>query len=240
MMLPLSLTLFNTELSENFGGIKCMEGHIAGEIYSFLKTNSLFNWKLNHNFCEARAEAVSLLLDAAKIPHVKCWVMGAAFLKWGYVGALKNNWNYHVAIALPVENGLKVDWMVVDPSAANGPLLVEDWAASITLYPHSYYFLKDPGYYIFPGNQLFKKGWHKRRQRNFRWAMQGLIGISSLSYIGKAMLTFKKRQIREVTLKFMKVRGRMGDEGLFGQNRRGLTHANFHAEAQNRSGLTHA
>jgi Glutaminase len=212
-MIPLSLTLFNIELSGKFKDIESVEAQTPGEIFTFLKTHSLFNWHLNNNFCEARAEAVSLLLCAAKIPHVKSWVMGAAFLKKGYVGGLKNNWNYHVAIALPVRKGDKIDWMVVDPSAALDPLLVEDWAASITAYSHSYYFLKDPGYYIFPENKLFGKGWHKRRQRNFKWTMQGLLGFSSLSNSGKAKLAFKKRQIREVTRSFMKVRGEMGAAG---------------------------
>lgn len=215
-MIPLSLTLFNVELSEKFEDIDCVETQTAGEIFTFLQGNSLFNWHLNHNFCEARAEAVSLLLTAAKIPHVKCWVMGAAFLKKGYVGGLKNNWNYHVAIALPVRNGKMIDWMVVDPSAALGPVLVEDWAASITAYSHSYYFLKDPGYYIFPGNDLFDRGWHKRRKLNFRWTMQGLIGINGLTYAGRAELVFKKRQIREITSRFMKARGKMAKDGIFG------------------------
>lgn len=215
MMLPLSLTLFSAELSENFDEIECLESLDASAIFTFFKSNPLFNWRLNHNFCEARAEVVSLLLDAAKVSHVKCWVMGAAFLKQGYVGALKNNWNYHVAIALPVKNDLQLNWMVIDPSAAEGPLSIVDWASSITAYSHSYYFLKDAVYYIFPGNQLFVKDWHKRRQRNFKWAMQGLIGISSLSYVGKAMLSYKRRQIREVTRRFMKLRGGMGAEGLF-------------------------
>lgn len=206
-MIPLSLTLFNFELSDKFEDIDCVEEVVVAQIFTFLKTHSLFNWQLNNNFCEARAEAVSLLLGREKIPHVKCWVMGAAFLKKGFVGGLKNNWNYHVAIALPVRRGEKIDWMVVDPSAALDPLLVEDWAASITAYSHSYYFLKDPGYYIFPENYLFGRAWHKRRQRNFKWTMQGLLGFSSLSSSGKAKLAFKKRQIREVTRRFIKMRG---------------------------------
>ena len=206
-MIPLSLTLFHIELSEKFEDIDCVEAGVAADIFTFFNNHSLFNWQLNNNFCEARAEAVSLLLGRAKIPHVKSWVMGAAFFKKGYVGGLKNNWNYHVAIALPVRNGGKINWMVVDPSAALAPMLVVDWASSITAYSHSYYFLKDAGYYIFPEDKLFGKGWHKRRHRNFKWTMQGLLGFSSLSNIGKAKLAFKKRQIREVTRRFIKLRG---------------------------------
>jgi hypothetical protein len=213
-MIPLSLTLFSAELSESFEGINCVEREVVDSIYRYVGVHPLFNWVLNHNFCEARAEALSLLLDAADIPHVKCWVFGAAFLKKGYVGALKNNWNYHVAIALPVKNGLQTEWLAVDPSAASGPVSVEDWAASVTAYSHSYYLLKHSGFYIFPGNDLFKKGWHRRRQRNFRWAMQGLLGISSLSSSGKAGLVFKKRQIKEVKQRFVKEMGRWQVRGF--------------------------
>ncbi len=212
MMLPLSLTLFSAELSDSFEGIECVEPGKPAAIFQFFTSHPLFNWGLHHNFCEARAEAQSLLLDAAKIPYVKCWVFGGAFLKWGYVGALKNYWNYHVSIAVPVKNGLQLQWMVIDPSTANGPILVEDWAASITAWSHSYYALKDTSYYVFPGNALFTKEWHKRNHRNFKWTMQGLTGINGLTYIGKAELVFKKRQIQEVTRKFMKARGAMRGE----------------------------
>ncbi len=60
-----------------------------------------------HNFCECRAEAVSLLLHASDIPHAKTWVFGASFLRKGYYGGLKNNWNYQVAVAVAVKKTVR-------------------------------------------------------------------------------------------------------------------------------------
>jgi hypothetical protein len=203
---PLSLTLFDFSLSDSMDNLPATDADTIGQIFSFIKAQPLFGWQRNHNFCEARAEATSLLLQAANIPHAKCWVFGAAFLHRGFVGGLKNNWNYHVAVAIPtVENGI-TNWRTIDPATSSSPILLEDWAAAVTDYSHSYHCLRSPMDYIFPVGNFNTVRWHRRHHRNFRWAMQGLAGINALNAVGKAQLAFLKSATDKMTTQFMQLR----------------------------------
>jgi hypothetical protein len=206
MDIQLSLTLYDYSLGDSFPDIElaCME--TVQRAFHFLQQQPMFNWHKSHNFCEARAEAASLLLAAAGIYHAKCWVFGAAFLRKGYVGGLKNNWNYHVSVAVPTVNVNELAWMVLDPAMADEPQALYEWASNITDYPHSYHFVKDPQLYIFPAGSVVHDKWHKRHPRNFRWAMQGLAGVNALTPTGRAQLAFCKRRIDAVTRQFVQVR----------------------------------
>jgi hypothetical protein len=206
---PLSLTLFDYSLSDSMDNIAPSGLTTIQQIFSFVSTQPLFGWHRSHNFCEARAEAASLLLKAANIPHAKCWVFGAAFLYKGYVGGLKNNWNYHVAVAIPILEKEVTQWWTIDPATSNTPIKLEDWASAVTDYPHSYHCLRNPTDYIFPAGNLNTLRWHRRHHRNFRWAMQGLAGINALNPIGKAQLAFSKLATDNMTSKFMQLRNQI-------------------------------
>jgi hypothetical protein len=218
MELPLSLTLFHHAYSDDFATIEPVPTLLVQQVFAWVQRQKLFDWQQNHNFCEARAEVVSLLLQAAKIPHAKAWVFGAAFLHKGYIGGLKNNWNYHVCVAIPIWQNDQIAWMVIDPSTRSEPVTLHDWATDITYFPHSYHFIRNAGYYIFPQAWMGQLPWHKRHHRNFRWAMQGLSGISSLSPAGKARLSFQKKRIAATTHQFMELRSECQQKGaaIFG------------------------
>ncbi len=206
---PLSLTLFDFSLSDRFDNLATTEAETIQQIFSFVAAQPLFGWHRHHNFCEARAEAMSLMLKAANIPHAKCWVFGAAFLHKGYVGGLKNNWNYHVAVAIPTMENEITTWWTLDPATAGTPILLEQWAAAVTDYPHSYHCLRSAMDYIFPAGNLNTVRWHRRHHRNFRWAMQGLAGINALNAKGKAQLAFSKSATDNMTTQFMQLRNAM-------------------------------
>jgi Glutaminase len=203
---PLSLTLFDFSLSDSLDHLIPSDTETIQQVFSFVAAQPIFGWQRQHNFCEARAEALSLLLKAAHIPHAKCWVFGAAFLHKGYVGGLKNFWNYHVAVAIPVGDHEITHWLVIDPATASAPVVLEQWAAGVTEYPHSYHCLRKPTDYIFPVGNMNVLRWHKRHHRNFRWAMQGLSGINALNPVGKAQLAFSKKATDKTTFAFMQLR----------------------------------
>jgi hypothetical protein len=202
MPVPLSLTLYDFRLADKLDVPAPLDAAAVQQVFHLLDSQPLFNWQRQHNFCEARAEAASLLLEAAGLPHAKCWVFGGAFLYKGYVGGLKHHWNYHVAVAMPVQQDGGLQWLVLDPSTARGPLSPEAWASAVTEYPHSYHLLKQADYYIFPAPGSKKPNWHRRHHRNFRWAMQGLAGINSLTPTGRAQLVFGKQKIARTTRQF--------------------------------------
>jgi hypothetical protein len=93
-------------------------------------------------------------------------------------------------------------WMVFDPALHEGLVMLESWAAGITAYPHSYHFLKMPEYYIFSKRNITKAKWYKRSQRNFRWTLQGLLGIHALDPVGKAKLSFQKKRLKRFSFFF--------------------------------------
>lgn len=196
MQQPLSLSLYEYFLSDRIADIVPLQPANAQGIFKWLATQPIFGWHRQHNFCEARAEAASLLLKHAGIPHAKCWVFGAAFLRKGYVGGLLNNWNYHVAVAVPVLEQGQLCWWILDPAACTAPIPMLQWAEAATAYPHSYHCIRQPQYFIFPDRKPYKKDWYKRNQRNYRWTIQGLAGIYSRNSIGRAKLAFCKKTIR--------------------------------------------
>jgi len=197
-------TLYDIILSDQLGLSAIITLHEAEEIFIRLQQLSILKWQTTHNFCEARAEAASLLLTAAGIQHAKAWVFGAGFLRKNHVGGLINYWNYHVAIAVYVSNDATNLWYVLDPSIANRPLFLNDWASSVTQYPHSYHCIKKSSYYIFPSGNIVKDKWHHRNRQNFKWVIQCLAGINGLTNLGKAQLVFKKQKIAETNKQFIR------------------------------------
>jgi hypothetical protein len=215
MDIPLSLTLYHFGLGDSIENSQPVSEEKAYTLFSFFKSHRFFNWSQSHNFCEARAEAISLLLTALGISHAKAWVFGAAFLRKGYVGGLKNNWNYHVAVAIPVKQADAYAWMVIDPALHEAPTILEVWASCLTAYPHSYHCIKASDYYVFPERDITNGKWHKRAQRNFRWTMQGLLGIHALDQTGKAKLAFQQKRIKNFTQEFKDTLKRVVKSGVF-------------------------
>ena len=198
-------TLYDFQLADDFAADMAVTPEVALALNRFFQTQHIFNWHHTHNFCEARAEAMSLLLTAWNIPHAKSWVFGAAFLYPGYVGGLKYNWNYHVAVALPVlQNGQREFW-VIDPSTQANTQTVYQWADAVTLFPHSYHFVKLAQHYIFPTGKILRHNWHQRNFQNYEWVIQGLAGINGLTQSGKAALIFHKALLRKTRQHFKAV-----------------------------------
>jgi Glutaminase len=191
---PLLPTLFDYGLTDAILPAQSVTIEEAECLLSYFKECSLFRWKNLHNNCEARAEAVCLLLDAWNIPNYKAWVFSGAFLK-NHIGGLKQLWNYHVAALLQVHTGDGPVYYIIDPSTAAGLSTLNDWAANVTDYPHSYHFIKESRYYIFPSGKIKKDNWHIRNRQNKKWTFQGLAGINGVTKKGKAQLCFQKKRI---------------------------------------------
>lgn len=177
----------------------------ADQLFIFFKRHPLFNWKNDHNGCEGRADAVCVLLDEWAIPNYKAWVFSGAYLR-KHVGALKQNWKYHVAAVLPVEEEEQIKYYVLDPSTGSALQLMEDWAAGVTLIPHSYYFLRESHWYIYPHKNIATEKWNTRNQQNRKWMIQCLAGINGLSASGKARLCFNKAAINKIKANFDKAK----------------------------------
>lgn len=180
----------------------------AEELFLFFKQHRLFNWKAANNGCEGRADAVCLLLDRWGIPNYKGWVFGGAFLK-NHVGGLVQNWNYHVAPVIPVNEGGQIHYYILDPATGGGMQLIEEWAAALTLLPHSYYCIREAHWYIFPGGKINASGWHTRDRQNRKWMIQALAGINGLSSAGKARLVFNKARIKATISAFARAKKEM-------------------------------
>jgi hypothetical protein len=174
----------------------------AEELFVFFQQHRLFNWKAANNGCEGRADAVCVLLDEWDIPNYKAWAFGGAFLRKAHVGELRNNWGYHVAPVLPVNEGGEVRHYVLDPAVGKGLLLIEEWAATITQLPHSYHCIRRPHWYIFPAKDILTEDWHHRDKRNRKWMIQALAGINGLEPRGKARLVFNKARIKRTAAAF--------------------------------------
>ena len=126
----------------------------AEELFFHFKHHPLFKWNNSHNGCEGRADAVCLLLDGWNIPNYKGWVFSGSYLK-KHIGALQQNWNYHVAAVLAVEeNGIITDY-VIDPATHNSLRPIDEWAIAVTEMAHSYYFTRLSHWYIFPSKNSF-------------------------------------------------------------------------------------
>jgi hypothetical protein len=193
----LVLTLFDYELSDATDPAKWISRAEAEKLFTFLAAHSLFRWNDSHNGCEARADAVSILLQQWNLPHYKAWVFSGDYLK-NHIGGLVQHWNYHVAAALPVKENGRLVFYVIDPATLNQLQTIEDWAAGVTAYPHSYHFIKLPHWYIFHQNKITAGNWYARNRRNRKWMLQGLVGINGLTNSGKAQLAFCKTRVRRV------------------------------------------
>jgi hypothetical protein len=204
-MITIVPTLFDYVLSDAGTPSHIVAKSQAEQLFHFFKQHPLFNWKRTHNGCEGRADAVCVLLDEWDIPNYKVWVFGGAYLK-NHIGGLKNNWNYHVAPVLPVEEDGQVRYYVLDPATAGSLQRIEEWAAGITQLPHSYYCIREPHWYIFPEERISITKWHTRNRQNRKWMIQCLAGINSLTSAGKARLCFDKGRIKKTLLAFERVK----------------------------------
>ena len=198
-------TIFHHSLADEYAMDNFITKSEAQRIFDFLKGCKLFRWQGSNNDCEDRSNAVCLLLDAWNIPNYKGWVFSGYFLKKENSNLI-NNWNYHVAAIIPVEeNGLKL--YVIDPSTQAELVTLEEWASKVTQSSFSYHFIKSAEHYIFPSKKIQKDNWHKRDKRNHRWTMQGLSGINGVSSIGKAQLSFNKNRVKKTEEAFKRLKG---------------------------------
>ncbi len=205
MALNIVPTLFDYTLSDSIEAVITITKDDAERLLSFFSQHPLFKWSESHNGCEARADAVCVLLDEWHIPHCKGWVFGGEYLK-NHVGVLKQNWNYHVAPVLIVKEESGTSHYVLDPATANSLQPIHEWAAGITMLPHSYHFTKQPQWYIFRGNNIRRFNWHARNRQNRKWMIQGLAGINGLSVKGKAQLCFNKVRVKNTAAAFKKLK----------------------------------
>ena len=196
-------TLFAWYLSDNIVSDNTITLEKAELLFAFFKNCPLFRWSDANNDCEDRANAICILLDEWKIQNCKGWVFsGYVFKKIGY---LKNLWKYHVAAAVLVRQGNEMNTYIIDPATSASLLSIEDWAANVTDYPHSYYLVKSGRIYIFPSRKMKKDNWYHRNKRNYNWTIQGLSGINGVSTKGKAQLRFNKRRMVKTKEMFMEL-----------------------------------
>ena len=184
----------------------------AEQLFRLFEHHPLFSWHNSHNGCEGRADAVCVLLDHWGIPNSKAWVFGGAFLR-NHIGGLKQNWNYHVAPVLAVEENGQRNYYVLDPSTTTSLTPVEEWAAAITLFPHSYYCIRQAHWYVFPSKKIRSQPWHTRNRQNRKWMIQCLASVNSLTAIGKAALCFNKGRLHNKALAFEQLK-RMKPGGI--------------------------
>ena len=198
-------TLFEYNLNDATGYNNPVSKSIAEELMVFFAAHRLFKWAYTHNGCEARADAVCVLLDEWGIPNYKAWVFSGRYLK-NHVGELKQNWKYHVAASFPVLEDGQLVYYVLDPATSPGLQTLYGWAANVTDYAHSYHFLKEPQFYIFHDKKITRANWHERNRRNRKWMIQGLANVNGLSAKGKAELTFNKGRIKNTAAAFERLK----------------------------------
>ncbi len=194
-------TLFDAVLSDIVFPHDTISKKQAEQLFLFFKQHKLFNWKNSHNGCEGKADAVCILLDEWNIPNYKAWVFGGAYLK-DHIGGLKQNWNYHVAAVIPVQEDGKIAYYVIDPSTADSLQLMEEWATAITQLPHSYHCIRQSHWYIFPIKKISTTKWNTRNKQNRKWMIHCLKDINGLTGTGKARLSFNKASIQKIVLAF--------------------------------------
>jgi len=198
-------SLFEYDLSDDIDSGKTVSKENAEAIMLFFAAHPLFNRANTHNGCEARADAICILLQEWHIPCYKAWVFSGNYLK-KHIGGLKKNWNFHVAPMLQVmENGEPVHY-IIDPATSAGLQTLYNWAAGITEYAHSYHFVKEAHWYIFSEKKIEQNNWNKRNRQNRKWMIQGLAGINDLSNKGKAALVFNKSRIKNIIIAFEKIK----------------------------------
>ncbi|MEP6728274.1 MAG: protein-glutamine glutaminase family protein [Bacteroidota bacterium] len=204
----LAPTLFDYTLTDATDPLKWVSKAGAEKIFSFFKGQPLFRWQYSHNGCEARADAICILLQQWNIPHYKAWVFSGDYLK-KHIGGLIQHWNYHVAPALPVTENGQLVFYIIDPATASTLQTMEAWAAGITQYPHSYHFIKLPHWYLFHQKEIRPTNWYPRDRQNRKWMIQGLAGINGLTTTGKAQLSFNKSRIKRIAAAFERLKKEM-------------------------------
>ena len=137
--------------------------------YTKEKINSVFDSIVNSGIefnypqggCQNRAQIMSMYLTKKhKIEHSRIWLFAPIDLKKGDKRTLfisdKNKltdtiqWNYHVAPSVLVQNGTKVDTLVIDPSINSiKPLKVNEWLDAIGNSKISKYTFLKSDYYFF-------------------------------------------------------------------------------------------
>jgi Glutaminase len=198
-------TLYEYQLSDITDSTKTVSKQQAQTIMQFFAAQPLFTWTKSNNGCEARADAVCVLLQQWNIPHYKAWVFSGKYLK-NHLGGLKQNWNYHVAALLQVVENEEIVHYIIDPATSPQLQTLYNWAASITDFAHSYQLIKEPHWYIFAGNKITAYNWHNRNRQNRKWMIQGLAGINGLSAKGKAELVFNKSRIKKAANAFERLK----------------------------------
>ncbi len=196
MSFVLELTLFDYVLSDSTDNTNFVTKEEAIKLFEFFKNCNLFNWNDVNNNCEARSEAICILLNAWQIPNYKAWVFSGAYLK-KHIGGLKQYWNYHVAAMIQVKEENEIVNYVIDPATSNTLQTIKNWAANVTEYSHSYHLIKSSDFYIFSNTKITNYNWHKRDKQNSKWTIQGLAGINGLSAKGKSQLCFNKKKIKQ-------------------------------------------
>jgi hypothetical protein len=176
----------------------------AEQLFIFLKQHPLFNWEDANNGCEGRADAVCILLDKWDIPNCKGWVFSGAYLK-KHVGELIQNWKYHVSAVIAVEENGQIIKYVLDPSTTSSLKSINEWATVVTKLPHSYYFMRQAQWYIFPSKNITTAKWNLRNKQNRKWMIQCLAGINSLTATGRARLCFNKVRLKNIEARFEKL-----------------------------------
>jgi hypothetical protein len=198
-------TLFEYMLSDETDTTNVVIKSIAEDLVIFFAAHPLFKWGYSHNGCEARADAVCVLLDEWGIPNYKAWVFSGRYLK-SHVGDLKQNWKYHVAALLPVMEEGRLIHYVIDPATSAELQTIYAWAANVTDYPHSYHFVKEARHYIFHDKKITQNNWHERNRRNRKWMIQGLANVNGLTAAGKAALAFNKGRLKNTSAAFQRLK----------------------------------
>lgn len=205
-MIPVLVpTLYDYALADATDPANTVSKATALQLFNFFKEQKLFQWNDSHNGCEARADAACVLLDEWQIPNYKGWVFSGNFLK-KHIGGLNQHWNYHVAPVLQVKENNRLVLYILDPATANTLQTIEDWAAGITQYPHSYHFTRLSHWYIFHEKKILPSNWHSRNRQNRKWMIQGLAGINALSARGKAKLCYNKGRIKNIAKAFAQLK----------------------------------
>ncbi len=151
----------STPTTSPIGNADAINAKQADDLVKYFLESSKLDFKCIYNGCQNRAMVMSLLLKKKGIKHYKIWNFDpfkiSIFNKQGALNvddvlnlkAGKIFWDFHVAIAVVVENGSSsVDTLVIDPSFAKKPIKISDWLG-MQNSPNSYYTLLDPIWYNF-------------------------------------------------------------------------------------------
>ncbi len=203
-MIAIIPALFDSQLSDADFSRGTVSKELAVQLFNFFRAHDLFNWQDANNGCEGRADAVCVLLDQWNIPNYKAWVFGGAYLK-NHVGELKQNWKYHVAPVLAVEEAGQITQLVLDPASGEALKPTYEWAADITKLAHSYYCVRQSDWYIFPATNISTTKWNWRNKQNRKWMIQCLAGINSMTAAGRAALAFNKPLLKNTEAAFKKL-----------------------------------